>query len=56
MLTSFGQNSQERSFIEQQMLLYEYRQEGSCWGKDNEVLRRSVEVVEFLNDLIDEFV
>jgi hypothetical protein len=47
------QNTQDRSFIEQQMLFYG----GSgCWRKgDQEVLRRDVEVVEYLNDLIDMF-
>ncbi|TVY27865.1 hypothetical protein LHYA1_G003078 [Lachnellula hyalina] len=44
-------NSQDRSFIEQQIELYK---EGSCFEK-NEVLRRGVEVVEWLNDLIDMF-
>jgi len=36
-------------------MLYEYRQPESCWGKGDEVLRRGVEIVEVLNDLIDEF-
>jgi hypothetical protein len=40
-----------RSFIEQQMALYDPT---GCFGR-NEVLRRGVEVVEILNDLIDEF-
>jgi len=48
-------NKQERSFIEQQLVLYEYRQPSSCWGMDNEVLKRDVEVVEVMNDLIDFF-
>jgi len=26
-----------------------------CFGKSKEVLRRDVEVVEYLNDLLDEF-
>jgi len=43
------------SFIDQQLMLYEYRQPESCWGKSHEVLRRGVEIVEVLNDLIDEF-
>jgi hypothetical protein len=29
--------------------------ETGCFGKSNEVLRRDVEVVEYLNDLIDSF-
>lgn len=37
------------------MVLYEYRQQESCWGISTEILKRGVEVVEFLNDLIDEF-
>ncbi|KAI9648049.1 hypothetical protein NHQ30_002677 [Ciborinia camelliae] len=46
-------NSQERSFIEQQMELY--RNTG-CFEKLNrEVLRKDIEVVEYLNDLIDMF-
>ncbi|KAH9224396.1 hypothetical protein DL95DRAFT_350230 [Leptodontidium sp. 2 PMI_412] len=45
-------NSQNRSFIEQQMSLYA---ETGCFGKGNEVLRRDVEVVEYLNDLLDLF-
>ncbi|TVY55293.1 hypothetical protein LCER1_G004399 [Lachnellula cervina] len=44
-------NSQDRSFIEQQIELYK---QGSCFEK-NEVLRRGVEVVEWVNDLIDMF-
>jgi len=44
-------NSQDRSFIEQQIELYK---DGSCFEK-NEVLRRGVEVVEWVNDLIDMF-
>ncbi|KAG9242734.1 hypothetical protein BJ878DRAFT_543967 [Calycina marina] len=48
-------NKQNRSFIEQQMVLYEYHQQKGCFGKDDEVLRRGVEVVEFLNDLLDAF-
>ncbi|TVY18705.1 hypothetical protein LARI1_G003855 [Lachnellula arida] len=44
-------NSQDRSFIEQQIELYK---EGGCFKK-NEVLRRGVEVVEWVNDLIDMF-
>jgi hypothetical protein len=45
------QNKQERSFIEQQIELY---RDTGCFGK-NEVLRRGVEVVEYLNDLVDLF-
>ncbi|KAH7336460.1 hypothetical protein BKA65DRAFT_34619 [Rhexocercosporidium sp. MPI-PUGE-AT-0058] len=45
-------NSQNRSFIEQQMSMYA---ETGCFGKSNEVLRRDVEVVEYLNDLLDLF-
>ncbi|KAB8304205.1 hypothetical protein EYC80_003623 [Monilinia laxa] len=46
-------NSQDRSFIEQQIALY--RGTG-CFKKLNrEVLRKDVEVVEYLNDLIDMF-
>jgi hypothetical protein len=45
------QNIQNRSFIEQQMSLY-----GStgCF-KDKEVLRSGVEMVEYMNDLMDSF-
>ena len=46
------QNTQHRSFIEQQLELYK---ETKCFGKDNEVLRRDVEVVEYMNDLLDNF-
>lgn len=46
------QNSQQRSFIEQQMMLYSST---GCFGKSKEVLRRDVEIVEYLNDLIDLF-
>jgi len=51
-------NIQHRSFIEQQMALYEWT---GCFGSDggrgekNEVLRRGVEVVEYVNDLLDTF-
>jgi len=45
-------NTQERSFIEQQLALYSST---GCFGKSKEVLRRDVEVVEFMNDLIDRF-
>jgi len=47
-------NSQNRSFIEQQLSMYK---ETNCFGKsiNQEVLRRDVEIVEFLNDLMDEF-
>ncbi|KAE8452489.1 hypothetical protein EG329_000391 [Mollisiaceae sp. DMI_Dod_QoI] len=45
-------NIQERSFIEQQMMLYG---DTGCFGKSQEVLRSGVEVVEYLNDLLDEF-
>ena len=44
---------QERSFIEQQLRLY---QRTWCFGsKADEVLRRDVEIVEYLNDLMDMF-
>ncbi|KUJ15454.1 uncharacterized protein LY89DRAFT_735565 [Mollisia scopiformis] len=45
-------NIQDRSFIEQQMMLYS---ETGCFGKSQEVLRSGVEVVEYLNDLLDSF-
>ncbi|KAG9239695.1 hypothetical protein BJ875DRAFT_508831, partial [Amylocarpus encephaloides] len=45
-------NSQHLSFIQQQLALYDTT---GCFGTTKEVLRRSVEVVEYLNDLIDEF-
>ncbi|PBP19105.1 hypothetical protein BUE80_DR010081 [Diplocarpon rosae] len=45
-------NTQHLSFIEQQMSLYA---ETGCFGKSKEVLRRDVEVVEYLNDLMDLF-
>ncbi|KAJ8066116.1 hypothetical protein OCU04_005207 [Sclerotinia nivalis] len=46
-------NSQDRSFIEQQMGLY---RDTGCFTKLNrEVLRKDIEVVEYLNDLIDMF-
>jgi len=45
-------NEQQASFIEQQLKLYSST---GCFGKSNEVLRRDVEVVEFMNDLIDRF-
>ncbi|KAK6585955.1 hypothetical protein PZA11_001012 [Diplocarpon coronariae] len=45
-------NPQHLSFIEQQMSLYA---ETGCFGKSKEVLRRGVEVVEYLNDLMDLF-
>ncbi|KAH6672911.1 hypothetical protein B0J14DRAFT_482518 [Halenospora varia] len=45
-------NSQDRSFIEQQMALCSGT---GCFGKSKEVLRRDVEVVEYLNDLMDLF-
>ncbi|CAD6442127.1 d7d8fa3d-c86e-4c0d-b15c-aa7deaf3af8d [Sclerotinia trifoliorum] len=46
-------NSQDRSFIEQQMELY---RDTKCFAKLNrEVLRKDIEVVEYLNDLIDMF-
>ncbi|KAF7864041.1 hypothetical protein EAF04_007006 [Stromatinia cepivora] len=46
-------NSQDRSFIEQQMGLY---RDTGCFEKLNrEVLRKDIEVVEYLNDLIDMF-
>lgn len=46
------QNIQNRSFIEQQMVLYS---DTGCFGRSQEVLRRDVEVVEYMNDLIDSF-
>jgi len=45
-------NTQDRSFIEQQMSLYSAT---GCFGKSQEVLKRNVEVVEYMNDLIDSF-
>ncbi|QSZ37600.1 hypothetical protein DSL72_008699 [Monilinia vaccinii-corymbosi] len=46
-------NTQDRSFIEQQMVLYK---DTGCFEKLNrEVLRKDIEVVEYLNDLIDMF-
>ncbi|ESZ91907.1 hypothetical protein SBOR_7701 [Sclerotinia borealis F-4128] len=47
-------NSQDRSFIEQQMGLY---RDTRCFGGklNKEVLRKDIEVVEYLNDLIDMF-
>jgi len=46
------QNEQKKSFIEQQMALYSST---SCFGSSNEVLKRNVEIVEYMNDLIDTF-
>ena len=46
------QNNQDRSFIEQQMIFYG---QTGCFGKSEEVLRRDVEIVEYMNDLIDLF-
>lgn len=52
------QNKQNRSFIEQQMQLYG---ETGCFSKEggggtnNEVLKRDVEIVEYMNDLLDGF-
>ncbi|PQE03223.1 hypothetical protein CJF30_00005721 [Rutstroemia sp. NJR-2017a BBW] len=46
-------NTQDRSFIEQQMELYKGTK---CFTNMNrEVLRKDVEVVEYLNDLIEMF-
>ncbi|CZR58087.1 uncharacterized protein PAC_07977 [Phialocephala subalpina] len=45
-------NIQDRSFIEQQLILYD---DTGCFGKTKEVLRSGVEVVEYLNDLLDSF-
>ncbi|KAF7911303.1 uncharacterized protein EAF01_002810 [Botrytis porri] len=46
-------NSQDRSFIEQQLVLYKGTE---CFEKVNdEVLRKDIEVVEYLNDLIEMF-
>ncbi|KAH8820029.1 hypothetical protein F5884DRAFT_762608 [Xylogone sp. PMI_703] len=45
-------NIQHRSFIEQQMVLYS---DTGCFGQSQEVLRRDVEIVEYMNDLIDSF-
>ncbi|TEY40001.1 hypothetical protein BOTCAL_0443g00080 [Botryotinia calthae] len=46
-------NSQDRSFIEQQLELYKKTE---CFEKVNdEVLRKDIEVVEYLNDLIEMF-
>ena len=46
------QNNQDRSFIEQQMMFYGGT---GCFGKSQEVLKRDVEIVEYMNDLIDLF-
>jgi hypothetical protein len=46
------QNKQDRSFIEQQMAFYG---DTKCFGTDREVLKRGVEIVEYMNDLIDSF-
>lgn len=46
------QNNQDRSFIEQQLAFYGPT---GCFGKSQEVLRRDVEIVEYMNDLIDSF-
>ncbi len=46
------QNNQERSFIEQQLAFYGRT---GCFGKSQEVLTRDVEIVEYMNDLIDLF-
>ena len=46
------QNNQDRSFIEQQLMFYSAT---GCFGKSQEVLRRDVEIVEYMNDLIDSF-
>jgi hypothetical protein len=51
-LLILGQNNQNRSFIEQQIGLYSAT---GCFGKSQEVLRRDVELVEYMNDLIDTF-
>ncbi|KAF5871972.1 uncharacterized protein Bfra_008999 [Botrytis fragariae] len=46
-------NSQDRSFIEQQLELYKSTE---CFEKVNdEVLRKDIEIVEYLNDLIEMF-
>jgi len=45
-------NSQNRSFIEQQMGMYTAT---GCFGENQEVLKRDVEIVEYMNDLIDSF-
>ncbi|OBT59369.1 hypothetical protein VE04_00471 [Pseudogymnoascus sp. 24MN13] len=45
-------NEQHLSFIEQQMRLYKA---SSCFNNVNDVLRQDVEVVEYLNDLMDTF-
>lgn len=38
------------------MLLYDYKGSKSCFGERNEeVLHRDVEIVEYMNDLIDSF-
>lgn len=51
--TNDWQNSQYRSFIEQQLVLYKRTK---CFEKlTREVLRKDIEVVEYLNDLIDMF-
>ncbi|OBT64403.1 hypothetical protein VE03_05719 [Pseudogymnoascus sp. 23342-1-I1] len=45
-------NEQHLSFIEQQMRLYKA---SSCFNNVNDILRQDVEVVEYLNDLMDTF-
>lgn len=52
---SRSRNKQQQSFIEQQMVLYDYKGSKSCFGKSEEVLERGVEIVEYMNDLIDTF-
>jgi hypothetical protein len=37
------------------MLLYDYKGSKSCFGSSEEVLHRDVEIVEYMNDLIDSF-
>lgn len=50
---ALNKNTQHRSFIEQQMELYQSTQ---CFSNINqEVLRRDIELVEYMNDLIDAF-
>jgi hypothetical protein len=50
--SSFLKNKQHLSFIEQQMSLY---RSTDCFDSSNEVLRRGVEIVEYINDVLDSF-
>lgn len=50
-----AQNEQQRSFIEQQLQCYKEEAPPGCFSK-NEVLGADVEVVEYLNWLLERFV